>query len=253
MITFKGAPTLNLPVQIVTDSATLPTLVDRASQALAGARNAAEILEAREMASFAYDVAKRTARLATAKGAHDELVAAAHRAQAGALEIEAGAKRRLADEYDAAQERREIAGPGGERSGREHSPPLPTTADIGISRKEIHEARQVRDAEEAEPGIVARTNKEELAAGREPTRAKVKQAVRQAIGKANPPLQPTRGKEAIALKVREAITALAGLPPAAEVVGYFNGTDHSIIIDEKLATAVDWLVEFAATWETQNA
>jgi hypothetical protein len=32
----------------------------------------------------------------------------AHRAQADALEIEAGAKRRLADEYDAAQERGEV-------------------------------------------------------------------------------------------------------------------------------------------------
>ena len=31
-------------------------------------------------------------------------IAAAHRAQADALEIEAGAKRRLADEYDAAQD-----------------------------------------------------------------------------------------------------------------------------------------------------
>jgi hypothetical protein len=38
--------------------------------------------------------------------------AAAHRTQADALEIEAGAKRRLADEYDAAQERGEIANAG---------------------------------------------------------------------------------------------------------------------------------------------
>jgi hypothetical protein len=29
----------------------------------------------------------------------------------------------------------------------------PTTADIGISRKEIHEARIIRDAEKADPGI----------------------------------------------------------------------------------------------------
>jgi hypothetical protein len=37
------------------------------------------------------------------------LIAAAHRAQADALEIEAQAKRRLADEYDAAQDRGEVA------------------------------------------------------------------------------------------------------------------------------------------------
>jgi hypothetical protein len=37
------------------------------------------------------------------------MAAAVHRAQADALEIEAKAKRRLADEYDAAQERGEVA------------------------------------------------------------------------------------------------------------------------------------------------
>ena len=83
-------------------------LVDRASAALSNARSAAEVLEARDMADFAYDTAKRAARLQKAKGAHDELIAAAHRAQAGALEIEAQAKRRLADEYDTAQQRGEL-------------------------------------------------------------------------------------------------------------------------------------------------
>jgi hypothetical protein len=62
-----------------------------------------------------YDVAKRTARLAKAKGAHDELIAKAHRAQADALEIEAMAKRRMADEYEAAQLRDEVARHGGDR------------------------------------------------------------------------------------------------------------------------------------------
>jgi hypothetical protein len=79
----------------------LPSLVDRRPRA-PGARTAAEVLEARDMA---YDAAKRGARVAQAKGAHDSLIAAAHRLQADALEIEAGAKRRLADEYDAAQAR----------------------------------------------------------------------------------------------------------------------------------------------------
>ena len=56
---------------------------------LSGAKTAAEVLEAREAAGLAYDIAKRTARLQTAKSAHDDLIAAAHRAQADALEIEA--------------------------------------------------------------------------------------------------------------------------------------------------------------------
>lgn len=68
--------------------------------------------------------------------------------QADALEIEAAAKRRLADEYDAAQERGEVAGRkgGGERSGLERSPAKPPASLVGVTRKQIHEARAVRDA-----------------------------------------------------------------------------------------------------------
>jgi hypothetical protein len=69
----------------------LPALIDRAATMLSGARTAAEVLEAREAAGLAYDVAKRAARLSRAKAAHDDLIAAAHRAQADALEIEAAA------------------------------------------------------------------------------------------------------------------------------------------------------------------
>jgi len=103
----------------------LPALVDRAAAVLTNARSAAEVLEARDMASVAYDAAKKAARFAKAKNAADSLIAAAHRAQADALTIEAQAKRRLADEYDAAQDRGEVASRGGERSGREHSPVAP--------------------------------------------------------------------------------------------------------------------------------
>jgi hypothetical protein len=92
-----------------------------------------------------------------AKTAHDDLIAAAYRAKADALEIEALAKRRLADEYDAAPERGEVAKAGGERSGRERSTTKPTAADVSLSRKEIHEARAIRDAEKRDPGVVRRT------------------------------------------------------------------------------------------------
>jgi hypothetical protein len=87
----------------------LPILIDRATKALAQAKTAAEVLEARDMASIAYDMAKTAARLAKAKQAHDEVVAAARRVQADALVIEAEAKHRLADEYDAAQDRGDVA------------------------------------------------------------------------------------------------------------------------------------------------
>ena len=157
--------------------ANLPSMVDRAAAALLNARSSAEVLEARDMAGAVYDMAKRAARLAKAKDAHDSLIAAAHRAQADALEIDARAKRRLADEYDAAQERGEVVGPKG---GGDSTVPVrnaATATDLGLTRKAIHEARQVRDAEAAEPGIVRRALDDRLAAGQEPTRAALREMV----------------------------------------------------------------------------
>lgn len=66
-------------------------------------------LDARDRAVVAYTAAKLQARLAKAKKAHDELICAAYRAQGDALNIEAQAKRRLADEHDVAQARGEVA------------------------------------------------------------------------------------------------------------------------------------------------
>lgn len=158
----------------------LPGLIDRAAMMLAGAKTAAEVLEARETAGLAYDMAKRTARLHTAKAAHDDLVAAAHRAQADALEIEAAAKRRLADEYDAAQARGDVARLGTNQSDlgvSEGNTRPATSSDIGLSRKAIHDARLIRDAENSEPGIVRRALDERLEHGEEPTRTALRRMV----------------------------------------------------------------------------
>ena len=156
----------------------LPSLIERAARMLAGAKTAAEVLEAREAAGLAYDVAKRTARLRSAKVAHDDLVAAAHRAQADALEIEAAAKRRLADEYDAAQARGEVVGAhDGARKRVEDANAIATTSDLGLRRDQIHEARQLRDAEAADPGLVRRTLDDRLTRGEEPTRTALRKMV----------------------------------------------------------------------------
>jgi hypothetical protein len=61
---------------------------------------------------------------------------------------------RLAEEYDAAQDRGEVAGHGRSKVEPDN---LTTAADLGIRRDEIHEARQFRDAERADPGIIDRT------------------------------------------------------------------------------------------------
>lgn len=153
----------------------LPVLVQRAASQLASATSAAEVLEARDMASVAYTAAKAAARLAKAKGAHDELIAKAHRAQADALEIEAMAKRRLADEYDAAQLRGEVKAPNNAKTNS--SVEAVSAPALGLTHKQVHEARQIRDAEETYPGLVRRTLDSALDAGEEPTKAAVRRAV----------------------------------------------------------------------------
>jgi hypothetical protein len=56
--------------------------------------------------------------------------------------IEASAQCRLADEYDAAQERGEVAKQGGARNFKVPNENFETTtADIGLTRKQVHEAR----------------------------------------------------------------------------------------------------------------
>jgi hypothetical protein len=158
------------------DIETLPRLIDQAMAALDNATTAAEVLDARDQAKVAYDAAKSAARFAKAKSAHATILATCHRMQADALTIEARAQSRLADEYDAAQSRGEInkAGkpaiiPGGNNKA--------SVAEAGLKPKEIHEARQIRDAEKREPDIVRKAVDAKLAAGEEPTRADVKRAV----------------------------------------------------------------------------
>ena len=186
---------MTLLAPVPAPSQNLPSLIDRATRMLLGAKTAAEVLEAREVAGLAYDVAKRAARLQRAKGAHDDLVAAAHRAQAHALEIEARAKRRLADEYDAAQARGEVAKVGQyERANVENDNVSPATAaDLGLRRDQIHEARIIRDAEAADPGVVRRALDDRLERGEEPTRAALrKMVVDAAMRGLRPPRSPNR-------------------------------------------------------------
>ena len=55
---------------------------------------------------------------------------------------------RLAEEYDAAQDRGEVAtGGDGPGSGVAGGNAKATAADLGLRRDEIHEARKMRDAE----------------------------------------------------------------------------------------------------------
>ncbi|RUM95170.1 hypothetical protein EET67_24790 [Pseudaminobacter arsenicus] len=227
--------------------ANLPALVKRAADQLASATSAAEVLEACDMASVAYDASKKAARLAKAKGAHDELIAKAHRAQADALLIESEAKRRLADEYDAAQERGEIGRRGdygAVTSGAEVTPA--TAADAGLTHKDIHEARAIRDAEKVDPGVVERTLEKRLDAGQEPTKA----ALREAIQKVR---DETRESLPQAIKDMEAAKqkAIADRKASKDATPLYNGLPADDRIAE-LEEAVRVLEAEAETLRAEN-
>lgn len=55
----------------------------------------------------------------------------------------------MADEYDAAQERGDVARHGGGKSNLGK----PKVNEVGLSYDQLHEARLVRDAEAADPGL----------------------------------------------------------------------------------------------------
>lgn len=183
-----------LPTSVrAAEAMSLPGLVRAAASKLAAAESSAEVLEAREIAGFAYDVAKREARMARAKRAHDEVVIAATHAQADALAIESAAKRRLADEYDAAQDRGEVA------TGRPKSLPdgetfSATVTDIGLTHKQVHDARQLRDAEAVDPGVTRRALDQIVSRGEEPTRAALK---REIVAHVAPAPKPGISEEAL--------------------------------------------------------
>lgn len=236
---------------------TLPAMVNAAARLLASARDAAEVLEAKRKASETYDAAKLAARMAEAKGAHDEVIDKVRRAQAQAVEIESAAKKRLADEYDAAQKRGEVAnGRDGPGAGVTDGNAKVTVAEIGLTRKDVHDARQIRNAEEAQPGIVKKTLDDALANGEEPTRAKVKRAVRAAVMTKKEPA-PAREKvpsnAALRKRIRGVVTALSGFPAAADAIRCFYGSDDVQLVDEHLSNAVKWLQEFADAWSAEKA
>jgi hypothetical protein len=99
--------------------------------------------------------------------------------------------RRLADECDAAQERGGAVGPhdGYKKMKRvTNSDALATTADYGLTRQEIHRARQIRYAEKRDPGVVRQAVDAAVKAGKEP-----KAGIRKATGKA--PQRPNKPKQ----------------------------------------------------------
>ncbi|PHP68201.1 SAM-dependent methyltransferase [Zhengella mangrovi] len=133
-----------------------------------------DLIAAKLIAGVAYDQAKTAAQYAERFGAAEMLVRKAHQLQGDALLIETRAKIRLADEYDAAQ------ADGKASKGRPKNLPEGktfTVEEAGLTHKEIHEARKLRDAERKTPGIAERAIAARLAQGLEPTKANLRAAV----------------------------------------------------------------------------
>lgn len=63
-----------------------------------------------------------------------------------------------ADEYDAAQAAGQVATPRDGNLGRSNGERPATAKEVGLTRKEVHDARQLRDAEQRDPGVTKRTD-----------------------------------------------------------------------------------------------
>ncbi|WP_223428143.1 hypothetical protein [Tateyamaria pelophila] len=138
--------------------------------------------------------------MAKAKKAHDTLISEVHRAQAHALSIRARAEMRLAEEYDAAQARGEVARQGQRTDLFPLGNKVPTPQEVGLAPKDIHEARQIRDAEAADPGVVDRAVNDMVDRGEEPTRAAMRRSVLAAVEDAKRKPSRRKRKRAVALK-----------------------------------------------------
>lgn len=229
-------------------TATLPILIERASRTLMEARSSGEVLEARDMARVAYDAAKSQGRIAKARQAHDTIIAAILRAQGEASLVRSRAEMRLADEMDAAQERGEVAtGRDGPGAGVSDGNAKATAAEIGLGRKEIHEARKLRDAEKASPGKTKAVIEDIVARGEEPTRAKIHREV------TDKPMAPA--KEA-AQPIDPERRKLAKLTPDAlidEVLGLRADLAEAKATVKKQASEIRTLKDLVKSFEGDQA
>lgn len=134
----------------VRDQSDLAATVDRARALLDEGDYQAALM----LSSGAYDKAKAGAGFATRIKAGEQLIGKARRMQAEALLIESRAKMALADQVDEAQAAGMIAVQGRPKKVGDEN--LLRLDDLGLNKVQLHEARQLRDAETKEPGIVER-------------------------------------------------------------------------------------------------
>lgn len=148
---------MNAPV--LSDASNIAAVVERARTLL----DEGDVIAARLLASGAYDQAKAAAAYAARVGAAERLVTKARQLQGDALLIEARAKIQIAGEWDAAQ-----AAGKASKGGRPKNVPDGngfTAEEAGLTRKEIHEARRLAEAEAKQPGVIEQVIAARLEAG----------------------------------------------------------------------------------------
>lgn len=162
------------PAILPADASDLMATVQRARQLL----DEGDVMAARRLAGGAYLEAKAAAQFAASFGADGRrLVEKARRLQADALLIETRAMIRIAEAYDAAQAAGDAATRGRPKNVSDENIFPFTLDEAGISRTQIHAARQLAKAERATPGIAERAIAARVAAGLEPSRANLKAAI----------------------------------------------------------------------------
>lgn len=156
---------------ILHDASGLVATVERAKALL----DEGDVIAAKVLAARAYDDAKNAIRLAKRFKAAQSLIDKARSLQADALLIETEAKIQIADEWDAAQKAGLVSKGGRPTRVFKKSEDSFTAAEAGLDRKEIHQARKLREVEREMPGAIKALISSKLQKGVGPTRSMLKE------------------------------------------------------------------------------
>ncbi len=161
-------------VPVVADSGALLTgAMDQRLSIANSLLDEGDVMAARRLAAMVYKEAKLGGEF-SAKAHLRESLEACHRIQAGAMTIKVKTSLILAEEWERA------GAEGKTLKGRPKSVPDEnafTAAEAGLTRKELHEAKKLLDAERKQPGIAERAIAARLAQGLEPTQASLRHAI----------------------------------------------------------------------------
>jgi hypothetical protein len=135
--------------------------------------NDGDVMAARQLAEGVYEQAKAGGRF-SARMKLKESLEACHRIQADALSIEIKTKMLIAEEIE------KLKAAGKMLKGRPKSIPDEnafTLEEIGLTSKELHDAKKWLDADRKTPGIAERAIAARLAQGLEPSRSNLRASI----------------------------------------------------------------------------